>query len=189
MPLGIDPNPHIEEDLGRLEAGIRKLKVEYQMFFAGGLKREPVQLRWQVEKLVKRYGETRIQKYHHRFLFNTLQARYNLYTELWSKTLRAMEEGRRPGRRPAQAAGEDNILAACRVATERPNTELMRGLYDEFIKVRRRRGQKAKLSFDRFVQGISSQAGRLHESAGCDEMELRLVVRDQKVQIEARPCR
>lgn len=190
MPLGVDPNPHIEEDLARLEAGIRKLKVEYQMFFAGGLKREPIQLRWQVEKLVKRYAETRIQKYHHRFLFNTLQARYNLYTELWSKTLRAMEEGRRPGQRPAhEPESSDNVVASCRLATEAPNTELMRGLYDQFIKARRRRGQGAKLTFDRFVKGVASQAGRLRKNAGCGEIELRLVVRDTKVQIEARPCR
>ena len=189
MPLAYDPNPTIEEDLAHLEVGIRKLKIEYQMFFVGSRKREPLQERWQIDKIVKRYAEARIRKYHHRFHFNTLQSRYCLLTELWSKTLRNMEEGRVRGRAPVQPEESEKLVGKCRLATEQPNTELMRGLYDQFIKARRRRGQRAKLTFDRFVRGVSSQAGRLRESTGCGEIELRLVVRDSKVQIEARPCR
>ena len=38
----------IEEDMQKLEHGIRRLRIQYEQFFGGGLKREPVMLRGSV---------------------------------------------------------------------------------------------------------------------------------------------
>jgi hypothetical protein len=43
------------------------------------------------------------------------------------------------------------------------------------------------LSYQKFVRGISSQTERLRKESGCAEIELRVVVRDDKVQVKASP--
>ena len=45
-------NINIQEDIDRLGHGIRLLKVQYDQYFAGGLKRQPLELRWQMEKII-----------------------------------------------------------------------------------------------------------------------------------------
>ena len=63
-------------------------------------------------------------------------------------------------------------------------------LYDKFIEARRsQNGGKKRLAFENFVRGISNQTRRLQKESGCAEIELRVVVCDQKVQVKARPGR
>ena len=92
-----DVSSSIEADIHRLEIGIRQLKMQYDMFFAGSLPREPFELRSELESLIRRNSNATIGKYAHRFHFNTLVSRFNTLSELWCKTLRAREEGERNG--------------------------------------------------------------------------------------------
>src|SRR5262245_47187030 len=181
----------MESDLERLELGIRQLKIQYDMFFAGSLPRPPVELRTDIERLLKRYANAPIKRYATRFHFNSLVGRYNSLTELWSKTTRQREEGDRPAPALAErAGGDEQILARCSVANPKDEQESMKLLHSRFLEARRRTGDDAgKLSFESFVRGIQSQAGKLRDQSGCDRVELRLVIRDRKVQIKARPGR
>jgi hypothetical protein len=49
-----DPEAFIDAELERLQVGLRQLKVQYDMFFAGSLPRPPVELRSELDKIVKR---------------------------------------------------------------------------------------------------------------------------------------
>ena len=63
------------------------------MFLLGTAKRQPYEMRKQVDGFVRNFSNYSL-KYHHRFQLNTLTGRYNTLCELWSKQIRAMEEGR-----------------------------------------------------------------------------------------------
>jgi len=88
----------LEADIGRLEAGIRQLKIQYDMFFAGSIPKQPLELRAEIERLIKRYSNASIRKYSARFHFNSLVSRFNSMSELWAKTIRTLEEGERQRR-------------------------------------------------------------------------------------------
>lgn len=184
-------SPAIEADLERLEASIRQLKVQYDMFFAGALPRQPFELRAQCEHLVRRYSNAPIRKYVHRFHFNALVSRYNSLAEFWTKTLRSIEEGNRPV--PAlleRHDGGERTITTCRVQDPRRERESLKILHDCFVEARRKIGiHDTKVSFESFVQGVTSQADRLRRSSGCEEVELRLVVENRKVHLKARPGR
>ncbi len=181
----------IESDLQRLEAGIRQLKVQYDMFFSGALPREPLELRASVERLIKRYSNAPIRKYATRFHFQALMGRFTTLTELWTKTLRSLEEGPRPAPGVSERASTDeHLVATCQVRDPLREEESLRLLHAKFLEVRQRTGGAARgLTFEGFVKGIVSNVERLREKARCDRVELRLVVRDRKVQIKARPGR
>lgn len=89
----------------KLEAELKRLEAEYNMFFAGRLPRLPWETRARVDRLVKHYDRLRIRNTAQRFRFSALQARYVTFCDLWERSLRAREEGRAVrGRKSAPAA-------------------------------------------------------------------------------------
>ncbi|HYM23447.1 MAG TPA: hypothetical protein VEU08_09570, partial [Vicinamibacterales bacterium] len=95
-----------EREMQRIEAELKQLEAEYNMFFAGRVKRPPVETQNRVAALIKAQDRTYIQNYGERFRFTTLQTRYQKLIDLWDKSLRAKEEGRSVGlvHTPAAAA-------------------------------------------------------------------------------------
>ena len=186
-----EPSPvgDIEADLRRIEVGIRQVKVQYDMFFAGALKREPFELRAEVDKLIKRHANSPIQKYAQRFHLNTLISRFNSLSELWGKTMRSREEGDRPAPALADREGpREQLVARCRFQGAQANPAELQRLYTRFVETRRRldAGKRA-VSFEKFAAGVSNQSQRLQKQSGCAEIEVRVVVHDHKVLVKARP--
>lgn len=181
----------LEADLQRLDAGLRQLKVQYDMFFIGALNREPIETRAEIDRIVKRYANAPIQKYAQRFLLSTLVSRYNSLAELWGKTLRAREVGQRPIAVAADAAKPvEELVASERFAGTTVDGTQLRRIYDRFVAARLESGEnRAAPPFERFVSGIEAQTSRLRESSGCGEIELRVVVSDRKVMLKAKPGR
>jgi len=190
-PAGAPPD--IDAELNKLEVAIRQLKIQYDMFFAGGLKREPVELRAELDRTIKRHANAPNQKYADRFRLTAIVSRYNSLTELWGKTLRAREEGSRPAAAVAETEHKpkEQLVARCRMpaagGTDDPE---LRRLYNRYVETRARvGGAKREVSYEKFVKGISGEAARLQKQSGCGEIELRVVVHDDKVLLKARPGR
>ena len=180
----------IEADINELEIGLKRLKVQYDMFFAGSMAHEPVELRSRLEKIIKRHAHSTMQKYAQRFHFNSLVSRFNSLSELWGKTIRVMEEGDR--RLPSIAGREqlrERLIARCRIKGAPGEEADLRRVYEKFMEARRRGNSSNgnSLSFKKFVRGITSQTQRLRKETGCAEIELRVVVKDDQVQVKASP--
>ena len=101
----------IDEELNFLEENVRRLKVEYDVYFGGGARKAPTDLEWRVQGLIKKYSDSQKLTAQQRFKYNTMVQRYGTYSDLWRQKLRIREEGyRRPqdallgiqGLRPAQ---------------------------------------------------------------------------------------
>jgi hypothetical protein len=180
----------VEAEIAKLESDIRQLKIQYDMFFAGGRKREPIELRGTIERTIKRYTHAAIRKYHHRFHFNALVARFNTLSELWGKTVRAREVGDRPAAAVADRAGRrhEKTLARCQLSQARAEDAGLKQLHDRFIHARRKAGDSTVIPYEAFVKKIAAQANQIKQKTGCDGVELRVVVNDRKVQLKARPA-
>jgi hypothetical protein len=182
----------LEADIVRLESGIRQLKIQYDMFFAGSIPKQPFELRGEVERLIRRHTLTPIRKYAPRFHFNSLVSRFNSMSELWAKTLRSLEEGDRPAPAVADRAGNpEHLVARCTIKSPDEDRENLRLLHNRLLEARKKAGeaQDKKVSFDTFVRSVGAQAGKLREKTGCDKVELRVIVVDRKVVVKARPGR
>lgn len=83
--LGREELITIDQQLVRLEEDIRKLKIDFGIFFSGGLKRAPHEARGRVEALIKRIADDRNLTYVQRYHFNSLVARFTSYRELWRR--------------------------------------------------------------------------------------------------------
>ena len=79
----------LDQQLARLEEDIRKLKVDFDIYFNGASKRPPLEARARLDSVIKRIADNRSLTYTQRYYFNTLVSRFTSYRELWRRTLRA----------------------------------------------------------------------------------------------------
>ena len=82
----------IEQQLGRLEDDIRKLKIDFDIYFNGSTKRPPLEARARLDSNIKRIADNRNLSYAQRYYFNTLVARFTSFRELWRRNLKAKGE-------------------------------------------------------------------------------------------------
>jgi hypothetical protein len=179
----------IRADIARLETGIRQLKIQYDMFFAGALPKEPYELRQSLQKLIRRNSNATIQRYADQYHFNTLVSRFNSLTELWGRTLREREEGERSSRAALEREmGQERVVGSCRVREVNADDVALRKLHARFQEARENAGNgNGQVPFEAFVRGIGKQAQRIREKSGCAEVDLRIVIADNQVQLKARP--
>lgn len=81
-----------DQKLSRLEDDIRKLKIDFDIYFNGSTKRAPLEARARLDSSIKRIADNRNMTFAQRYYFNTLVARFTSYRELWRRTLRAKGE-------------------------------------------------------------------------------------------------
>ena len=82
----------VDQQLGRLEDDIRKLKIDFDIYFNGATKRPPLEARARLESTMKRVADNRNLSFAQRYYLNTLTSRFTSYRELWRRTLKAKGE-------------------------------------------------------------------------------------------------
>jgi hypothetical protein len=100
------PLSQFDREMHALEAEMKRLEAEYTMFFAGRLPRLPWERKARVEMLIKTHDRVETRNTADRFRFQTMQARFVKFLELWDRQLRDREESGRskPKRSRAPAA-------------------------------------------------------------------------------------
>jgi hypothetical protein len=90
----------VDEELNLLEQQLRRLKIEYEMFFNNPAKRPPADVEWKVLSLIRKFSDSARLSFSQRFRYNEMAQRYAIQSDLWRKKTRIREEGYR---RPADA--------------------------------------------------------------------------------------
>jgi hypothetical protein len=184
-----DQQPTPDEQLARLEEDIRRLKVEFDIYFNGAAKRPPYDTKGRVETLIKRLADDRTLSFAQRYHYNSLAARYTSFMQLWRRTMQEREEGRGPSRRPApQTAPEAEPAPATFVCADaRSDVKTVRGLYEALVEARRRCGEPTDdLPFSRFHRMVAEKSEALKERAGCERVHFSVAVHDGRVQFKAK---
>ena len=184
-----DQQPTTEEQLARLEEDVRRLKVEFDIYFNGAAKRPPYDTKGRVETLIKRLADDRSLSFAQRYHYNSLVARYTSFMQLWRRTMQDREEGRGAARRPAQAPApeprESPSTFVC--ADARGDVSTVRDLYEALVAAKRRCGEQTEdLSFPRFHRMITEKSEALKQRAGCERVHFSVSVNDGRVQFKAK---
>jgi hypothetical protein len=181
----------IKKELMTLEADLKRLEAEYNMFFAGRLPRPPWETRGRVEALVKRLDRGYIQASGDRFRFEGLQTRFQKFTELWDRGLRSREEGRPgpfaqplPKTRSKPAETDGKLLHVTAFRDPANEMDKLHSLYDSLMAARRESGEGA-VPFHKFAALVTDQVSKLRD-AGTPEVAFRIVVKDGRVNFTVR---
>jgi len=180
-----------ERELPLLEAELKRLEAEYNMFFAGRLPRPPWETRTRVTGMFKKFDriQNTISNYGLKFRFETLQSRFTKQLDLWDRGLRSREEGRagpfaqlKTVERPKPA--RDRIVSVTTLSDPAQEMDKVQALYENLVEARREAGQEG-LSFAKFSELIKKQVGSLRLQ-GSTEVAFRVALKDGKVAFTAR---
>jgi hypothetical protein len=87
----------IDEELNHLDSQLRRLKIEYEIFFSNPTKKPPTDVEWKVLAMLRKFSDGNRLSFSQRFRYNEMAQRYAIYSDLWRKKSRIREEGyRRP---------------------------------------------------------------------------------------------
>ena len=85
----------VDEEFNKLEDDLRRLKIEYEVYFNGGSPRPPHDTLYRVENTIKRYSSDQSKlNFGQRFRFTSLVQKYAVNSQLWRRKLQEKEEGR-----------------------------------------------------------------------------------------------
>lgn len=84
----------LKNALDRIEADLNELKRQYDLFFQGNRRVEPHEERRILGWMVRRMGQRKLPNTSDQFRFSSLQSRFHSYTNLWTRMIRDLEEGR-----------------------------------------------------------------------------------------------
>ncbi|MEN3327906.1 MAG: hypothetical protein V7638_2713 [Acidobacteriota bacterium] len=185
--------PTTDQELTRLEDDIRRLRVEFDIFFNGGSKRPPYDTKGRVETLLKRLADDRTINFAQRYRYNSLAARYNAFRDLWRRTMQGREEGRdaaSAARANAKTAVIDHRVEPVSVVCldAHHEVELVKNLYNSLIEAKRHCGEPTEdLSFPKFHRLLASKTDGIKQQRGCERVRFSVVVEDGHVSFKARP--
>jgi len=201
----------IDEELSTLDENLRRLKVEYDIFFGGGSKKPPTDIEWRVQNLLKKHSDGHKLNFAQRFRFNTMQQRYALFSGLWQQKLRIKEEGyRRPQdamlgiqgmRVEEQHAAEQALKHHHVVVMESTSHEPFRvhcsdvdaepakveALYKALVETRKKVGENGTGTLDSFKKFVQQKTTQLRKEYSCEQVEYSVEMYDGQVKLKAKP--
>lgn len=195
----------IDEELSLLEDQMRRLKVEYDIYFGGGAKKPPADIEWKVKNLLRKYSDGGRMNFAQRFRYNTVQQRYALYNALWQQKLQIKEEGyRRPqdavlgiqGLRDEQA--HQDVLARkhgavarkeglFNIADAEADSQLIESLFHTLSEARSHSGEKNTADLASFKRFVRQKTSQIRKQYGCEAVEYSVETQEGQVKLKARP--
>jgi hypothetical protein len=188
--VGAYEEPTIEDRLARIDEDIRRLKIEFDVYFNGGTKRPPYDTKARVESYLKRMGDDRAMNFAQRYHYNSLATRYASFREMWRRTM----QGREEGRDVAAAARALNRSPAAPFARSefsctdvRHDVRTVKSVYDSLIEAKRSCGEATRdLSFAKFHRLVLERTENLKEKIGVDRVVFSVEVEDGHVSFKAK---
>ncbi len=196
----------VDEELNQLEESVRRLKIEYDVFFGGGSKKPPTDTEWRVHSLMKKYGDAGGKlTFPQRFRYNTIAQRYALFSDLWRQKLKIKEEGyRRPqdavlgiaglrteeehqaaeALREGEAAEAGPFRVACSDADA--DHDQVQALYNALVEKRKQAGETAPAAFDSFKSFVKKKTEQIRKDYGCHTVEYSVEVENGQVRLKAK---
>jgi hypothetical protein len=183
----------IDDQLSRLEEDIRRLKIEFDIYFNGAAKRPPYDTKSRVETIIKRIGDERSLTFAQRYRYNSLVARYTSFRELWRRNVQSREEGRDAAAAAArnaksgsaQDANLNRTTFAC--ADARTDVQTVKNLYDAVIEAKRKCGETTDdFSFPQFHRLVAAKTDSLKSSLNCERVRFSVSVENGRVSFRAK---
>jgi len=196
----------IDEELNHLDSLLRRLKIEYEVYFNNPAKRPPSDLEWKAVALIRKHSDGGRLSFSQRFRYNEMAQRYAIYSDLWRKKMRIREEGyRRPqdallsvqgvrteGQNPRHhtAYGVGNAGAEPRAFTmeyaEAAPKEDVERLYNALVAAKKKSGEAVRGNLDSFTTFVKKKTDQIRKQHGCQAVEYSLELQDGQVKLKAK---
>lgn len=200
----------IDEELNLLDQQLRRLKIEYEIFFNNPTKRPPTDIEWKVTNLIKKFSDGSRISFAQRYRYNEMAQRYAIQSDLWRKKMRIREEGyRRPQdallsvqgvrvpeehetkHHPVYGVGQHTdggpskpFSVQCSDATS--EREKVESLYKALSDAKKKAGEKVSGSLDSFAAFVQKKTAEIRKQHNCDTVVYSVELDNGQVKLKAK---
>jgi alkanesulfonate monooxygenase SsuD/methylene tetrahydromethanopterin reductase-like flavin-dependent oxidoreductase (luciferase family) len=205
-----------DEELNLLDSQLRRLKIEYEIFFSNPTKRPPADIEWKVLSLLRKFsdGGGRM-NFSQRYRYNEMAQRYAIYSDLWRKKSRIREEGyRRPqdailsvqGVRVAEeehkaqhhpvygvshtaaaaAAGSSSSPHFTLHSVDQAEHEQVERLYNTLVAAKKKAGENVSGNIDSFTAFVQKKTEQIRKQYHCNNVEYSVELTEGHVKLKAK---
>jgi hypothetical protein len=205
----------IDEELTLLESQLRRLKIEYEVYFSNPTKKPPTDVEWKVLSLLRKFSDGGRMSFQQRFRYNEMAQRYAIYSDLWRKKGRIREEGyRRPqdallsvqGVRPtgehepqhhpvyglahaaaaSATAGGDEGPLTIQCSDARTEPNQVEKLYQALTDAKKKAGESVTGNINSFTSFVQKKTDQIRKEHGCQSVEYTVEMQDGQVRLKAK---
>ena len=203
-----------DEELNLLDSQLRRLKIEYEIYFSNPQKKPPADIEWKVVALLRKFSDGGRMNFSQRYRYNEMAQRYAIYSDLWRKKSRIREEGyRRPQdallgvqgvreeqehQAPRQVYGVSAAAAAAAPGragsaphftlhnVDQAEREQVERLYNTLIAAKNKAGEKVSGNMDSFVTFVQKKTQQIRKQYHCDNVEYFVELAEGHVKLTAK---
>jgi len=204
-----------DEELAVLETQLRRLKIEYEMFFSNPTKRPPTDVEWKVLSMLRKFSDGGRMNFSQRYRYNEMAQRYAIYSDLWRKKSRIREEGYRrpqdallsvqgvrtteeelkPHHNPVYGVSHAAAAAAAGAATsqaftlhsvDRDEREQVERLYNTLVAAKKKAGESVSGDIDSFTTFVQKKTEQIRKQYKCENVEYSVELTDGHVKLKAK---
>jgi len=195
-----------DEELNILDSQLRRLKIEYEIYFSNPTKRPPTDIEWKVLSLLRKFSDGGRMNFSQRYRYNEMAQRYAIYSDLWRKKSRIREEGyRRPqdallsvqGVRVAEnhepkhhnaygvnnPAGPQAFIMECSESAPKEDVER---LYNALVAAKKKSGEAVSGNLDSFATFVKKKTNEIRKQHGCQAVEYSVELQNGQVKLKAK---
>jgi hypothetical protein len=206
----------IDEELEHLNHQLRRLKIEYEVFFNNPTKRPPADIEWKVNALLRKFSDGARMSFSQRFKYNEMAQRYAVQSDLWRKKMRIREEGcRRPydalllvhgthagegqtakrpvygisrHAQPADGGTQPGVDQPFTVQCSGATTEReqVETLYKALTAAKEKSGEKISGNLDSFAAFVKKKTSEIRKQHGCDAVVYTVENQGGQVKLKAK---
>ena len=205
-----------DEELNVLDSQLRRLKIEYEIFFSNPTKRPPTDIEWKVLSLLRKFSDGGRMSFSQRYRYNELAQRYAIYSDLWRKKSRIREEGyRRPqdallsvqgvrleeetkkahhpvygvshaAAASAEGAGTVSSPHFTLHSVDLGEREQLERLYNTLVAAKKKAGEAVSGNFDSFTTFVQKKTDQIRKQYHCENVEYSVELADGHVKLKAK---
>lgn len=204
-----------DEELNILDSQLRRLKIEYEIYFSNPTKRPPTDIEWKVLSLLRKFSDGGRMNFSQRYRYNEMAQRYAVYSDLWRKKSRIREEGyRRPqdallsvqGVRTSEddhkphhvVYGVSHAAAATAAAgavssphftlhgVDQGEREKVERLYNTLVAAKKKAGENVSGNFDSFTAFVQKKTEQIRKQYKCENVEYSVELANGQVKLKAK---
>ncbi len=193
----------VDEELALLDESFRRLKIEYDIYFAGAAKKPPVDTELRVTSLIRRNIENSRLTFTQRFRLNSVAQKYSVFSDLWRRKSKIKDEGyRRPEDILLGVGGFGSVDHSMYSPKDAHNPVVPDGepesflvftndvievvaLYEAVVRAREAAGQPLG-AFDTFAAFVQNKSSQIRGQFHCQAVEYTVMVQSGQVRLKAR---
>ncbi|HEV3513361.1 MAG TPA: MXAN_5187 C-terminal domain-containing protein [Candidatus Sulfotelmatobacter sp.] len=202
-----------DEELNVLDTQLRRLKIEYEIFFSNPKKRPPTDIEWKVLALLRKFADGGRMNFGQRYRYNEMAQRYAIYSDLWRKKSRIREEGYRrpqdamlsiqgvreeaehePQHHPVYGVSQAAAAAAGGISSphftlhsvDQSERDQVERLYNVLVAAKKKAGENVSGNIDSFTAFVQKKTEQIRQQYHCNDVEYSVEITEGHVKLKAK---